>query len=268
MILLLYAPIVFLLAQACWRHGWRAPPHLIYLSLAAAYLPFPWLFSSLGRYALHWYPLLAAWVGVMVSHICARAETVWRSRLMTSISRTATTVFCMALVIPSPARSSMRFYRNYYKLTRSLLYSDTNLKDYLKKHLNGYLAGEAVIATLVSNQKRNTRVLLMPGVAELAFYLRKANITSIGDYIGPARYLKLWKSVEEGNCLPYLTGLNVSVVIVQPYHKEAWWPGFYDPFRSQLKEHGFGEYRTEERNVAVFLRADVHPSDEMIPANQ
>ena len=268
MILLLYAPLVFLLAQACWRNRWRAPPRLIYLSLAAAYLPFPWLFSSLGRYALHWYPVLAAWVGVMASYICARTEILWSSRLMTSITRTATTVFCMALVVPSPTPSSMRFYRNYYGLTRSLLRSDPNLKNYLEKHLNGYLASEAVTATLVSNQKRNTKVLLLPGVVRLAFYLRKANIISVGDYVGPARYLELWKSVEEGNCLPYLIGLDISVVIVQPYLEEAWWPRLYDSFRSQLKEYGFREYRTEERNVAVFLRADIYPSHKMIPANR
>jgi hypothetical protein len=268
MILLLYAPIVFLLAQACWRNRWRAPPRLIYLSLAAAYLPFPWLFSSLGRYALHWYPVLAAWVGVMVAHICARTEILWSSRLMTSITKTATTVFCMALVIPSPTRSSMRFYRNYYELTRSLLRSDPNLKNYWAKHLNGYLASEAVIATLRSNQRRSIKVLLLPGVIGLAFYLRKVKITSVGDYFGPARYSELLKRVEEGNCLPYLTGLDISVVIVQPYREEAWWPRFYDSFRSQLNEYGFREYRTEERNVTVFLRADIPPDPKLIPASR
>src|SRR5262249_59800694 len=96
-------------AQAC-RRRWRAPPRFIYLSLAAAYLPLPWLFSSLGRYALHWYPVLAAWVGVMVSDICARAETLWNSRLTTSMTRTVTVIFSTALIIPSPADFSKRFY--------------------------------------------------------------------------------------------------------------------------------------------------------------
>jgi len=268
MILLLYAPILFLLVQVFWRNRWRAPPRLIYLSLAAAYLPFPWLFSSLGRYALHWYPVLAAWVGVMVSDICARTEALWSSRLVTSITRTVAAVFCIALIIPSPARSSKRFYRDYYGITRSLLGSDTNLKDYLKKDLSGYLASQAAIATLVSNQKTNTKVLLLPGVVGLTFYFRKANIITLGDYTGPAGYMELWTGVEQGNCLPYLTRLDVSVVIVQPHHEEAWWPRFYDPFRSQLKEYGFREYRTEERNVAIFLRGDIHASRKLLPANR
>jgi hypothetical protein len=268
MILLLYAPILFLLVQGCWRHRWRNSPRLIYLSLAAAYLPLPWLFSSLGRYALHWYPVLAAWVGVMVSDICARAETLWSSRLTTSITKTATAIFCIALILPSPARSSKRFYSDYYGITRSLLGSDTNLKDYLKKDLSGYLASQAVIATLVSNRETNTKVLLLPGLAELTFYFRKANMITVGDYTGPAGYMELWTGVEQGNCLPYLTRLDISVVIVQPHHQEAWWPRFYDPFRSQLKEYGFREYRTAERNVAIFLRGDIHASRKLLPANR
>src|SRR5262249_31587403 len=159
------------------------------------------------------------------------------------------------------------FYHDYYELTRSLLRSDINLKDYLKKDLSGYVASQAVIATLVSDQKRNTRVLLLPGVGDLTFYFRKANIVTVGDYTGPAGYMELWIGVQKGNCLPYLTRLDVSVVIIQPHHEEAWWPRFYDPFRSQLKEYGFREYRTGERNVAVFLRGDIQPGRKLLPAN-
>jgi hypothetical protein len=187
----------------------------------------------------------------MVSDICARAETLWTSRLATSIIRIAAAVFCEALMIPSPSLACRDFYGNYY----------------LKKHLSGYLAGRAVIATLVSNQKTNTKVLLLPGVAGLTFYFRKASIISVGHHTGPAGYMELWTGVEQGNCLPYLTRLDVSVVIVQPHHQEAWWPRFYDQFRAQLKEYGFREYCTEERNVAIFLRGDIHASRKLLPAN-
>ena len=268
MILLSYAPILFLLVQVFWWNRWRAQPRLMYLSLAAAYLPLPWLFSSLGRYALHWYPVLAAWVGVMVSDICERAETLWGSRLTTSITRTVAVMFCTALIIPSPGPFTKRFYYDCYGITDSLLSSDTNPKEYLKKNVSGYLASQAVIATLVSNQKTNTKVLLLPGVGELIFYFRKANIIALGDYTGPAGYMELWTGVQNGNCLPYLTRLDVSAVIIQPHHEEAWWPRFYEPFRSQLKEYGFSEYRTGERNVAVFLRGDIQPGRKLLPANR
>lgn len=268
MILLLYAPVLFLVAQFCWRNRWRAPGRLIYLSVAVVYLTFPWLFSSLGRYSLHWYPALAAWVGVIVSHICARTENLWNSRLAISITRSAAAVLCTALIIPSPSQACMHFYRTYYALTRSLLRSNTSLKAYPRKNLSGYLASQAVIATLVGNQKSNTKVLLCPDLEGLNFYFRKAKIISVGDYFGPARYMDLFKELEQGQCLPYLTRLDVSAVIIQPHRGEPWWPRFYDRFRLQLKNHGFGEYRTWENNVVVFLRSDIAPSGELTPLTQ
>jgi len=265
LILLLYAPTLFLVVQVCLWNRWRAPPGLIYLSLAVVYLPFPWLFSSLGRYCLHWYPVLAAWAGVIVSDVCARTENLWTSRLATLTIRTASAVFCIALIIPSPSQACMQFYRKYYALTASLFRSDTTLKTYPKKELTGYLASQAVIATLVSNQKSNTKVLLSPDVLGLVFYFRKANIITVGDYFGPARYKELWKEVEQGNCLPYLSRFDISAVIVMPHHEELWWPPLYDKFQSQLKQHGFREYRTLERNVAVFLREDIRPGPKLTP---
>jgi hypothetical protein len=162
----------------------------------------------------------------------------------------------------------MNFYRYYYGLTCSLLRPHTKLRDNLKKDLSGYVASQAVIATLVSNQKTNTKVLLLPGVLELTFYFRKANIIALGDYTGPAGYMELWTGVEQGNCLRYLTRLDVSIVIIQPHHQEAWWPRFYEPFRLQLKEYGFREYRTEEHNVAIFLRSDIAPGHELTPLTE
>src|SRR5436309_4279318 len=265
LILLLYAPTLFLVVQVCLWNRWRAPPGLIYLSLVVAYLAFPWLFSSLGRYCLHWYPVLGAWVGVIFSDVCAQTENFWNSRSATSINRTLTAVFCTALIIPSPSQACMHFYRNYYALTASLLRSHIALQAYVKKNLIGYSASEAVIATLVSNQKTNTRILLSPDVLGLIFYFRKAKIIAVGDYFGPARYKELWKEVEQGNCSSYLSRLDISAVIVTPLHEELWWSPLYDKFQSQLKQNGFREFRTSERNVVVFLRGDIHPSPELLP---
>ena len=90
-------------------------------------------------------------------------------------------------------------------------------------------------------------------------------IISVGDYVGPARYKDLFKELEQGNCLPYLSRLDISAVIVTPQHDEPWWSPLYDKFQSQLKEHGFKEYRTSERNVVVFLRDDIRPSPKLSP---
>ena len=48
-VLLMYAPILFLAGWLCCRRGrrWR-PDRLAYLSVAVVYLPLPWFVSSLG----------------------------------------------------------------------------------------------------------------------------------------------------------------------------------------------------------------------------
>jgi len=265
MVLLLYAPFLFLVAQLCRRNRWRTSGPLIYLSVAAVYLPFPWLFSSLGRYSLHWYPMLAAWVGVIVSDVSARTENLSNSRPAIWLTRAATAVFCVALIYPTPSEACMQFYRDYYKVTASLLRSRSTLTAYPTKGFRD-LASQAFIVTLVSIQKSNTKILLLPDFEILNFYFRKAKIISVGDYFGPARYGELYHEVEEGNCLPYLTRLDISAVIVPVHGREP--SGFYDKFRPQLKDYGFREYRTLEDNVAIFLRSDIAASPELTPLTQ
>lgn len=158
----------------------------------------------------------------------------------------------------------MRFYRYYYTTIASLFHSSDNLQ-LLEQSLSGYSASQAVIVTLLSNQKSNTKVFLDPDFSGLSFYFRKAKIISVGDYFGPARYFDLYAEFERGNCLPYLTRLDISAVIVRPHKKVAWWLNFYDKFRLQLKDYGFREYRTREDNVAIFLRSDIAPGPELTP---
>jgi hypothetical protein len=259
MILLLYAPIVFLVTQLCWLRIWRPPDRLVYLSVAVVYLMLPWLFSSLGRYALHWYPTFAAWLGVVISYICARVEAVWNSRLGIWTTHVATAVFCCSLIYPTPTEGCRRFYRGYYAGIFPLSRSRHELRDYLKKNLTGYAASQAVIETLALNQKKTSHVLALRD-EPLAFYFRKAKIISVGDSFGPARYIDLYKAVEQRNCLPYLSRLNISAVIVNPSASEAWWHLFYENFRAQLKEDGYVEYRSREQQIPIFLRSDIKPS--------
>jgi hypothetical protein len=258
MVLLVYAPILFLIAQLCLRGIWRPPGGVVYLSVAVAYLTLPWLLSSLGRYSLHWYPTFAAWLGVIISHIRARAQAAWNSRLAIWITHVATVAFCGALIYPTPTEGCRRFYRSYYTGTLPLFGSSTELRAYLKKNLTGYLASQAVIETLAFNQKKSSRVLALY-TEPLAFYFRKAKIISVGDYFGPARYSDLFKAVERGDCLPYLTRLDISAVIVTP-STASWWPSLYEKFRTQLKEDGFIEYRSGEEQIPIFLRSDIKPT--------
>jgi hypothetical protein len=257
-ILLLYVPILFLVAQLFLRHRWRLPHGLIYLSIAVVYLVSPWVFSSLGRYSLHWYPTFAAWLGVMISHVCARAEAAWNSRLAIGVTRIATAIFCCVLIYPTPTEDCIRFYRNYYLGTTPLLRPRHDLQVSLEKDVTGYLATKAVIGALAFNQKTSTRVLASPGV-DLPFYFRKAKITSVGDYFGPARYSDLFAEIEQGNCLSYLSRFDISAVIVDLKTPRNW-PLTYKKFLAQLKEYHFIEYRCGGDQVRIFLRSDIKPT--------
>ena len=261
MILLLYAPILFLIAQLCLRHRQRAPLRLVYLSAAVVYLAFPWLFSSLGRYSLHWYPTLAAWVGVIISYTRTRAEAAWNSGFATWTTRIITAAVSCILIYPSPTKGCMRYYQIYYSGTVPLFRPYDDLQGYLEQNLNGYRASQTVVATLAFNQKKRSRVLAFR-CEPLAFYFRKAKIISVGDYFGPARYLDLINEVERGNCRSYLNQFDISAVIVVPA-SEAWWRSFYEEFRSQLKENQFSEYRCGTDQVPIFLRSDIKPIPEL-----
>jgi hypothetical protein len=140
-------------------------------------------------------------------------------------------------------------------------------KRYLEKNVRGYQAVEAVIKTLLSEHKQQTHVLVMERL-NLQFYFRKdANIKSVGDWFGPARYWDLYGEVNEGGgCLPYLTRLDISAVISKtPPGQTPWWDRFYEQFGRCLRDHNYVEYRCGEQNVAIFLKSDIKPDASLQP---
>jgi hypothetical protein len=264
--LLAYAPVVFLLVLLCCRKRWHAPNGLVYLSVAAVYLSLPWFYNADGRHAIHWYPVLVAWVAVVISTIYLRANRVGNPRLATW-TRIATAAFCCALIVPSPTHVSVAFYRKYYAATSDFADMGADRKLYLEKNVRGYRAVAAVIKTLKSEHKQQTRVLAL--VIQPHFYFRKkANIISVGDYFGPARYGDLFEEVSTSEgCLSYLTRLDISAVIAESPGQEGgmWWPRFYAKFRTRLRDCGYIEYRCGKKNVAVFLKSGIKPHVSLQP---
>jgi hypothetical protein len=264
--LLVYAPAVFLLVLLGRRKRWHVPERFVYLSVAVTYLAIPWFYNADGRHALHWYPVLVAWILVVISFICLRAGNTWDSRTVTWM-HIATAAFCCALIVPSPTRGSMEFYRNYYVETSEFADMGGDRKRYLEKNVRGYQAVEAVIKTLLSEHKQQTHVLAMEGIT-LDFYFRQnANIISVGDWFGPARYWDLYAEVTQGEgCLSYLTRLDISAVISQtPPGRRPWWDRFYAKFRTRLRDCNYLEYRCGEQNVAIFLKSDIKPDASLQP---
>jgi hypothetical protein len=259
--LLLYAPAVFLLVLLGRQKHWHIPKKFVYLSVAVTYLAIPWFYNADGRHALHWYPVLAAWIGVVISFICLRASSHWDSRAVTWM-HIATAAFCCALIVPSPTRGSMEFYRNYYAETSEFADMGGDRKRYLEKNVRGYQAVEAVSETLLSEHKQQTHVLAMEGIHPHFYFRQNANIISVGDWFGPARYWDLYAEVTQGEgCLSYLTRLDISAVISQtPPGRRPWWDRFYAEFRTRLRDCDYIEYRCGEQNIAIFLKSDIKPN--------
>src|SRR6267378_5170996 len=265
--LLLYAPVVALVALLCRQKAWQASQRFVYLSVAVLYLAIPWFYNADGRHALHWYPVLVAWIGVAISFSWLRASSHRDSRVATWI-HIATVAFCCALIVPSPTHGSVEFYRNYYQETSEFAGTGGDRNRYLEKNARGYQAAEAVIKTLVSEHKQHTHVLVMEGITARHFQFRKdANIISVGDWFGPARYWDLYAEVTQGvGCLSYLTRLDISAVISQtPPGRRPWWDRFYAKFRTRLRDCNYIEYRSGEPNIAIFLKSDIKPDASLQP---
>jgi hypothetical protein len=265
--LLLYAPIVFLLVWLVCRKRCHPPEGFVYLSVAAAYLAIPWFYNPDARHALHWYPVLMAWVGVAISMICSLAERLSGSRLATW-TRIATAAFCCGLIVPSPTHASVKLYQKYYRGTSEFAALGGDRKRYLEKKVAGYRGVEAVIKTLKAEDKQQTHVLAL--MVNHQFYFRKnANIISVGDHFGPARCGDLFKELSQGeDCLSYLRRLDVSAVITQPVARKGgiWWPRVYAKFRTRLRDCDYIEYRCGgDKSVAIFLKSDIKPHVSLQP---
>jgi hypothetical protein len=259
--LLVYAPVVVLLVLLCCHKAWQLPGRLVYLSVSVLYLAIPWFYNADGRHALHWYPVLVAWIGVATSFVWLRASSYWNSRTATWI-HIATAAFCCALIVPSPTHGSIEFYRNYYEETCEFAKMGGDRNRYLEQNVRGYQAAEAVLKTLVSQNKQHTHVLTMERITSPNFQFRQnANIINVGDWFGPARYWDLYTEVTQGvGCLAYLTRLDISAVISQtPPGQRPWWDRFYAEFRKRLRDCNYTEYRGSEQNVAIFLKSDIKP---------
>lgn len=262
MVLLLYAPILFLFAQLWLRRRHRSPASLIYMSAALVYVAAPWFVSPEGRHSLHWYPVLGGWVGVVISHLDRLVEARWNSWPGILSRRLATAAFSCALMCPTISHTSLRFYRSYYTGTLPLCAPRTQLKAQLKTRALRYREGQAVIESL-SPDHTNERVLAFGRVTK-AFFFRKAKIVSVGDYFGPARFGDLTTQIMRGDCRPYLKRFRISAVMVDSKIASDF-PAMYRQFETQLEQDGFIEYRCRKAgSVPVFLKNDISPSRRLV----
>ena len=261
LVLVMYAPIFFLIGRVFWRRRWQPALRFTYLSVAVVYLLFPWLFSSIGRYALHWYPVFVAWAGVLITVGYAWLERKCKSWPAIGAAWIGTAIVSCLFVCPAPTPACLRFYENYYSAALAELQSGSK-KAYLAEHVRGYLESQAVIHTLTNNGRRRSRVLVF-GRETPAFYFREARIKSVGDWFGTARWDELVGEIDRGDCRPYLERFHISAIIVDPRFA-APWSEWYPKFQREVELDGFVEYRYGNDVTPVFLKSDMAPAHGLI----
>jgi hypothetical protein len=262
--LCVYAVPLVLLASLVLRKRWHLPKRIQYLSLGAVYFVLPWLFCPLGRYSLHWYPVLAASTGVVLFHFWQHQQLPVSRPVRTWIINIAVATGSVLLLCPSPTGPWVEFYQNFYADCLPLFASRQQLREYVRHRVRDYPESQAVIETLAFNRQSGSRVLIF-GPGTPAYFFRKAKITSVGDYFGPAEYKELIAEIHRGNCLPYLRRLKIAAIIVDPRFKTAL-PKVCWLFRNELEQDGFVEYRYRGDPIPVFLRSDLKASRKLSPA--
>jgi hypothetical protein len=154
------------------------------------------------------------------------------------------------------------FYGAYYNDVIAEARLNNSKTVYLARHVRGYLESQAVIETLANNNQRSGRVLVY-GPVTPAFYFRRQQIESVGDYFGPASFDELTSEIRRGDCRPYLDRLHISAIIVDPRFATRcpWW---YRDFLRELAQDHFVEYRYGNNPIPVFLKSEMVPARGLI----
>lgn len=220
-IFVLFVPGLMLFGSFCsgtkLDAAWAIP--IFVLSGMIAY----WLgTASHLRYGLSLYPLLA--LG------CALCMVPFLRRF----PRAAPLAAAFALLTTIPSYDGYLYYReltfkNYRFL--SVIYNDDGA--YLRTHDPGYLEEEFVTAFYRAHHLRG-RVYAIGGATP--YFFRSHGIVSLGEWIGPTGYFRLYHAADLRKTAQFLAGLDVHAVLIEPGFAFG---GIEVPIERQLLAAGF-----------------------------
>jgi hypothetical protein len=244
--LLLYVPtLVALLALFLGR---RLPERTaIPIAVLSYFVLYYIVTSTLGRYALLFYPLLAACVGMLLVEAVAR----WPKLAPIAVVIAA----CTAIPTPQPA---MHWFwvdqvENDYK---NLIYHYPSETAYLDANEDGY-PEEQFVASLVHRRGGTGRVYVIQanGGGALNYYFRRQGIMSIGDWDGPAGYFRLLQAVDRGESAEFLEGLDVDAILFTPHPLLD--AGVDHLLETQLEAAGYRRVPVGSQTYTLFARGDI-----------
>lgn len=223
---LIFLPGIVLVFGLLRRNGPPSRPWLAFSALLFYAVTYWLLTTHLGRYALLFYPTLAAFVGLVALKL-AQGPLLRRIGVFALLACTT---------LPAPAGAAWLITQWQVQYAQEQAY--TNPSAYLSLTLPGYLAEEFVSERLARVPQSDLRIYDV-GDFEVPYYFKIHHITEIGDWFGPERYSDFATSIDRGEAAQFLANFKVSAVIVSPL--PAFTPERIIALEHQLARAGYHE---------------------------
>ncbi len=192
-------------------------------ALILAYLTAYWLLtSSILRYSLLFYPLLAICAALCIAHVL---EHYPRAAI-------ALTALSLLAIVPSPGSKAWYTERAvvYYRHLSETYTSDDT---YLRLNDNGYAEERATAEIL---RRRGIQGVVYTLGGDTDYFFRQDHLVNAGDWIGPGGYFRLYGAIDAGEGAQFVRGLGASAVLIDPQFALG---GLDKPFEVQLLRAGF-----------------------------
>ncbi|MDJ0578114.1 MAG: hypothetical protein QNJ65_23515 [Xenococcaceae cyanobacterium MO_234.B1] len=265
-ILLLYLPLASLIIFSISKQvRKKIKKNFLFINICLIYLIFIWIgISYLGRYFLHVLPVYVCYLGLCIYNIAEYFRTIVIKVDVGTIKKNQkqllikifTIIFLLALIIPSP--SSLAYYK--YLINSNYIYGPKALKNYdyfLSQNLIGYSSAKTIINLMKANETENYRVLTIR-FENLAYYFRKEDVISIGDWFGPARYKDIIDRVNKSDFDLYITDFNIGSILINKQEAlNVFGQDSYDSFVEQIEHAGFIEINSPEKQTSIYLKAPI-----------
>lgn len=241
LVLMLYAPTIVLFTMIFVVRRRMPTSMVLSISLLTCLIAY-WLFtSSLLRYSLLFYPIVALSCGSILSLLPASSRKITPLLFVASLS----------LLMITPGREASDFYFN-----NIFLYGVRDMPQYytsdgatLPEYVTGYVDTSKAIKTLTALNFNARLYVIGP---QLNYYYRLSGIDSIGDWIGPAGVFRLYRAVDAHRAPEFLSALGVGAVII---YKRQVLGGLSVPLVRQLKRAGYCEVSLGSVDAQLYVRA-------------
>ncbi|HVA32806.1 MAG TPA: hypothetical protein VNG31_01585 [Candidatus Baltobacteraceae bacterium] len=205
LILFLYVPVLVAIAALIYRR--RLDPYLaIVIFVLTMFTAYWFVTSSLLRYALLLYPLLAVCIGIFLLELID-----WRPRL-------APLALLLAVVTAMP-----NFWdsKNIKEFTRNDVLGDLHIvlhypgdTKYLEENDDGFVDAQVAMAWMKSHGYAGKVYVISDNAFD--YYFRRAGVTSVGTWVGPAGYFRLLQAIDAGEAPEFLGMLGTHAVLYSP----------------------------------------------------